>query len=193
MIIALSARLNYALMNQMEVIIGSFWFFLPAGIANMMPVLVTWSPLLDTPVDFGKHLYGQPIFGPNKTYRGFVIGIFFAIATIYVQQKLYPWPHGKTLVNYETVNVWWLGFLLGFGALGGDLVKSFIKRRFKIPSGWVWAPFDQVDWIIGAALLSQLVLSLQFKYLITAIIIFGLLHPIVNLIGYGIGVKVNKF
>lgn len=159
----------------------------------MAPTLFARLSLLDTPIDFNKKFRGQPIFGPHKTYRGFVVGIIFAVAAVYIQQRVYPWPGGNTLIDYQVINPFVLGFLFGFGALGGDLVKSFIKRRFKIPSGWVWAPFDQLDWIIGAILLTGLVISLELKHIVTAVVIFGLLHPLVNLVGYILRIKPNKF
>ena len=174
-------------------VISVFWFFLPAGIANMAPVLFTWLPWLNQPVDFNKQLWGKPIFGQNKTYRGFLVGIIFAVLTVYLQQLIYPESKGHTLLNYEQTNSLYLGFLLGFGALGGDLFKSFIKRRLKIPVGWVWAPFDQVDWILGAVLLSSLVVDFQITDIIVVVIIFGLLHPIINLVGYALHIKANKF
>ncbi len=177
---------------MMDILASAFWFFLPAGIANMVPVLFLWIPW-NTPIDFGHKLGGHPIFGKTKTYRGFVVGVIFAALVVGLQKLVYPWPHGHTLVNYDTVNALWLGFLFGFGALLGDLVESFFKRRLNMPSGWMWAPFDQLDWIIGAILLSSLYVSLEAKYIFTALILFGLLHPVVNLIGYALHVKSNKF
>lgn len=175
------------------VVISSFWLFLPAGIANMVPVFFAKVPFLGTPIDFNKKLFGSPIFGSHKTYRGFLVGVIFAVATVFLQKLVYPTPEGYTLVDYSEVNAWQLGFLMGFGALGGDLVKSFFKRRLKIPSGWAWAPFDQIDWIIGAVLLSSIVIDFDKKYVLTAIILFGLLHPVVNLMGYFLKIKPNKF
>jgi CDP-2,3-bis-(O-geranylgeranyl)-sn-glycerol synthase len=176
----------------METIFSAFWFFLPAGIANMVPVLFKWIPF-DTPIDFGKKLGGKPIFGETKTYRGFLLGAIFATLTVYIQSLIYPSPYGYTLVNYGTVNILCLGFLMGFGALLGDLVESFFKRRLNMPSGWLWAPFDQLDWILGAVVLTGFYVSIEGKYKIVALIIFGLLHPVVNLIGYALHVKKNKF
>ena len=61
---------------------AAFWFFLPAGIANMSPVLasrISWLKSWDTPLDFGKSFRGKPIFGKNKTWRGIVFGTLSAI------------------------------------------------------------------------------------------------------------------
>jgi CDP-2,3-bis-(O-geranylgeranyl)-sn-glycerol synthase len=55
---------------------------------------------------------------------------------------------------------WILGALLGAGAIGGDAVKSFFKRRVGVPAGHSWMPFDQLDYIVGA-----IVVSLPFTIL----------------------------
>lgn len=172
--------------------IGVFWFFLPAGVANMVPILFKWLPLLDTPIDFNKKIGELPVFGPHKTYRGFLVGIIFAIFAVYLQAALTP-ERSYWLVNYASVNLVLLGFLLGFGALAGDLVKSFFKRRIKIASGRTWVPFDQTDWIFGALLLSGTVVNFSFQQVLAALILFGILHPLINLVGYFLKLKPNKF
>ena len=63
----------------------------------------------------------------------------------------------NTLVDYGQVDFILLGALMGGGALMGDLVKSFIKRRQNQPPGKPWFPWDQLDWIAGAMLLSSIV------------------------------------
>lgn len=46
-----------------------------------------------------------------------------------------------------------VGFWLGAGALGGDLIKSFFKRKAGIKEGR-YIPFDTIDWIVGAFLVA---------------------------------------
>src|SRR5579872_6927955 len=101
----------------MHLILSVFWFFLPAGFANMAPSIFARLPFLGTPVDFNKKLWGQPAIGSHKTYRGFFFGILFAWFFVFLQRLLYSHMRGYSLVDYQTVNLWELGFLLGFGAL----------------------------------------------------------------------------
>ena len=49
---------------------------------------------------------------------------------------------------------------LCFGALLGDIVESFFKRRAGKERGEDWIPFDQLDFLLGALFLSFLVSSL---------------------------------
>lgn len=176
----------------MQDTLSIFWFFMPAAVATMAPVLFKWLPIFDTPIDFGKKLNGMPIFGPHKTYRGFIVGVIFAIATVYLQKSITP-DRSYWLVNYAMVSAISLGFLQGFGALLGDLIKSFFKRRIKIPSGHTWVPFDQIDWVIGTLIFCSLMVSFTLTQLIISIILFGLIHPVVNIVGYGLRIKSNKF
>ena len=173
--------------------ISIFWFLLPAGLANMAPIIFNRLPLLATPVDFGRRWRGEPIFGPHKTYRGFLVAIILAIVAVYIQKWLAPHTGSYNLVDYKTINLVLLGFLLGFGALAGDLLKSFAKRRVGRKSGQSWVPFDQIDWVVGALIATSFIANFSFSQILEALVVFGLLHPVSNLLGYALKFKPNKF
>lgn len=168
----------------------TIWLFLPAGIANMSPVIFKWLPILNYPVDFNKTINNKRIFGDHKTYRGLFFGILMAIITVYVEKQIIK---SNSLIDYQQVNAIYLGFLLGFGALGGDLIKSFFKRRFNVQPGVSWVPFDQLDWIVGALLAVSIYQCLSWKAWLIALFFAVILHPLVNLFGYCLGIKKNKF
>jgi len=170
-------------------IIQVFWLFLPAGFANMAPVLFKWVPFLDTPVDLGGKMGGKRILGDHKTFRGLIFGILVAVIVVYLQRLIGYGP----LIDYSSVNILWLGFLLGFGAVFGDMVKSFFKRRTGIKPGRSWVPFDQLDWVVGAIVFVNLHVALSFKLDLIALILFGLLHPVVNYVGYLLRIKKSKW
>ena len=178
---------------MLDLIIQTFWFLLPAGIANMSPVLFKKVPFLNFSVDLGAKLGGRPLFGSHKTYRGFFFGTLMAVLTVWLQKFFYPQLINISLIDYSVINVFLLGFLLGFGALLGDLVKSFFKRRLNIRSGQPWIIFDQLDWIIGSLMLAGFYVSISWESALVSVIIFGLLHPLVNLLGYFLHFKENKF
>lgn len=177
----------------MHDILSVIWFLLPAGFANMAPIIFNRLPLLAVPVDFGLKLNGKEIFGPHKTWRGLAVGVMVAIAIVYIQKGLSGHTASVNLINYSSTNLVWLGFLLGFGALVGDMVKSFFKRRINIKPGRPWVPFDQVDWVIGAIVFTEPIKSLSNKQILIALVVFGLSHPLANLLGYGLRFKPNKF
>jgi CDP-2,3-bis-(O-geranylgeranyl)-sn-glycerol synthase len=177
----------------MDIVIQTFWFLLPAGIANMSPIIFRWVPFLNFPIDFNQKINGKPIFGKNKTYRGFFVGILIAILITYIQRLLYDQTASIAIIDYSSINIYLLGFLFGFGALFGDLIKSFIKRRCRIAPGKSWMPLDQIDWIIGALVFSWFYVSISWQHMVVAVILFSLLHPLANLVGYLLHVQKNKF
>lgn len=177
---------------MLKLLLQIIWFFLPATLANMSPVVFKKVPFLNYPVDFNLQFQGKPLLGKNKTYRGFFFGILIAILTISLQKTLYPYLTNFSLINYNEINTYLLGFLLGQGALFGDSLESFLKRRLNISPGKPWIPFDQIDWIGGAILWSNLYISLALKINILAIILLGLLHPVINIISYALGIRDNK-
>ena len=68
-----------------NIILQCFYFMLPVYFANMAPVIVKKLNIYNFPIDFNKRIYGKPIFGRKKTFRGLVFGVFFAIIIAYIQ------------------------------------------------------------------------------------------------------------
>lgn len=63
---------------MIEIILFVLWFFAPAGVANVTPILVAKLPGLrewSAPMDFGFTYRGKRVFGKHKTWRGFITGV----------------------------------------------------------------------------------------------------------------------
>lgn len=168
-------------------VLHTLWLLLPAAVANMIPVLVKpMFPEWNTPVDFGRRWKGKELFGSHKTYRGFVSGMIAGLIIFNFQQIAYrasPFIREISLFNYNEVPAI-AGAWIGFGALLGDLIKSFFKRRRAIAPGRAWIPFDQIDWIIGA-LLSLSVFYVPSLPVIILSFLFGVgLHFLFKYVGY---------
>lgn len=118
------------------------WIMIPAGVANMVPPIAAkvW-PKWETPVDGGKMLWGRRVLGDHKTIRGLVTGVVTAEIIFLLLRPALPW---------------YLGLVLGVGALGGDMLKSFFKRQLGVASGLSWFPWDQIDWIVGTLVVAKL-------------------------------------
>ena len=181
--------------NFLLELVFAVWIFLPAGIANMMPIAMAKLPLLknwDYPMDFNKTYKGVRIFGDHKTIRGLISGIIMAIITVYLLQVLYsatPWLQSNLPIDYLKINPIIFGFLSGFGALLGDAVESFFKRRTNIKPGETWFPFDQTDYIIGGLL--ALALYIRFtplQYVLIIFVYFGL-HLATSYLGFLLKLK----
>lgn len=175
-------------------ILQALYFMLPAYVANAIPNFLPhfkMGKVLDSPVDLGRSFKGKRIFGDNKTVKGFVFGILFAILTCLLQFALYKNGYllSITVVNYNFIGAFVIGFLLGFGALAGDAMKSFVKRRIDIEPGKPFPVFDQIDFAIGALVFVLLAVALPLDVLLTALIISPILPFVANILAYLLGIK----
>ncbi|HET9946741.1 MAG TPA: CDP-archaeol synthase [Patescibacteria group bacterium] len=172
----------------MSEIFFALLFFLPAGVSNVMPVFAAKIPFLkkfDYPVDSYKTIKGVRILGDHKTMRGFVTGIIGGMIALFVVQHFFHvYDSGK--------NLYLLGFLLSFGALGGDSVKSFFKRQFSIASGVSWVPFDQLDYILGAILATVWYYPLSFYHYMLSLFLWVGIHLVSTNIGYILKLKPSR-
>jgi CDP-2,3-bis-(O-geranylgeranyl)-sn-glycerol synthase len=177
-------------------ILFALWFFLPAGVANVTPILAVKVPLLkawNTPLDLGRSFKGKRLLGDHKTWRGIVSGVIMGTLFAGFQGYLFDqsvWVQSiSQSVNYDSASILLLGFLLSLGALGGDALKSLLKRQLSVKSGESWFPFDQLDYIVGGLILSALVVQIPvINYLWILILWFGL-HLLFSYIGYLLKLK----
>lgn len=166
-------------------VIKVIWFIAPAGMGNMAPVLLRHIPILAYPIDFGKKINNEPLFGANKTWRGLIFAPLVGMLTFWIQKILFDAPdiQAISIFNYDQAPVYY-GALLGFGAIFGDLVKSFFKRRFRIPPGVSWFPFDQIDYSVGALLFLSPWFFPGWGFALSIIAVGVILHLLANIIGH---------
>ena len=161
---------------------------LPAYIPN--PVAVVGGG--GTPIDRGTRFFdGKRLLGDGKTYRGFLIGVAGGIGIGLVQIAIQNGLPDAPLPTQTLFSV----FLLATGALTGDLIKSFFKRRVGKGRGEKWPIADQYDLVIGALLFLVLfdfswllaeVTPLRFLFIL---ILTPVLHRLVNILGFATGLK----
>lgn len=171
-----------------------FYFMLPAYFANMAPVLIKGSfKELKVPVDFNTKLDNNTIFGRHKTFRGLIFGIISAIIIALVQYLLYNYDFFR-LISFVDYSNWLLiGFLLGSGAVFGDLVESFFKRRLNLKPGRSFIPWDQLDFVIGSLIFIYPFYRLSLIQIITIITLSFVLHVIVNHTAYYMKIRKEKW
>ena len=172
-----------------------FWFFGPAGLANVAAFFSGKIPFLKRyayPVDFGRKLKGKRILGSHKTIRGFVAGIIIAIAAVYLEIFLYttmPWIRSIVPLDYTKINPILLGTLSGLGALAGDAIKSFFKRQVNVPPGKSWVPFDQIDYIVGGIVFTMFYIRLTPMDYLWLFLLWSLMHPFTTFLGFVLRLK----
>ncbi|MCK5282982.1 MAG: CDP-2,3-bis-(O-geranylgeranyl)-sn-glycerol synthase [Nanoarchaeota archaeon] len=186
-------------MGLILLILQSIYFIVPAYFANMAPVIAKKLKILqevNKPIDMNtKFDDGKPIFGKHKTYRGFIVAIIMGIIFAYLQMFLYRFSFFRSISITDYSSALSLGFLLGFGAITGDLMKSFFKRRLNIKSGKKFIPFDQADFVLGAYIFILPFYSriITWPLFLSSIIASFFLHIIVNHISFYLGIRKEKW
>ena len=131
------------------------YLFLPGYFANGSPPF--WAkifPRWNTPVDFEKSWNGKRLLGDNKTVRGVVMGTLLGGVVFIIQKYVLVSVIATPSLPYVSLP-WWYGLLFSLGVIFvGDCGKSLVKRRLGIAPGKSWLLFDQLDYTLGAFLLS---------------------------------------
>jgi len=140
-----------------EIIIQALWLVLPAYIANASALLVGGG----APIDFGKNWRdGRRILGDGKTWRGLITGAVvgmtggFGLSVVakYAAMSDFAFLGINDFTGFPLMIP--IIASICFGALIGDIVESFFKRRIGKVRGQDWIPFDQLDFILGALFFS---------------------------------------
>lgn len=174
-------------------LIQIIWFFFPAGVANMGASMSRFLPVPALPVDAGRTWRGKRILGDHKTWRGVITGLIAGTLFYYLQRWLYlayDWAREISFIDYADMSIWF-PVLLGAGALIGDMVKSIAKRQFGIAPGISWMPFDQIDYVLGAAALVSIITFPGWRRIGIAIALGFTFHILVNRIAYLLRIQRN--
>ncbi len=176
----------------------AIWFGLPAWIANSTPVIFGGG----TPIDRRRVFRdGHRLLGDGKTIRGFVVGVLLGTLTSVVQGAVAPHIL-PVLMEYVVVTTEMqallfidpiTGFLLSLGALMGDLVGSFAKRRIDVKSGNPAPVLDQIGFIIMALIFVSPIIQPAAVYVYILVAMTLGVHWVSNAIGFLLGLKDNPW
>ena len=170
----------------------------PAFIAN---ATATFPRGRGPPMDLGKSWSdGRRVFGPSKTWSGFLFGTFFALPFgLLMAWLILIAPPDLQLVPTLGPSV--LGavpvvLLLSGGAMTGDALGSFVKRRLGRESGSRTLLLDQLPFVLLPVAVGLLVFPTTFLPAFASpegilwLLVFTLgFHVTFNYIGYWIGAK----
>lgn len=184
-------------------VLSALWLMLPAYLSNMLPVFVGGG----RPIDGGRMWRdGRRMLGDGKTLRGLILAPLVA-TTLTSALQLIATRTGWGALGFPDwgPGAWWvaLAYALALGALVGDAVESFFKRRLGKDRGDRWIPFDQLDFVIGAFLLGLIagvvaqvatgenVFLTRFTWgrVFAIVVLTPALHLLVNFIGHKLGTK----
>jgi CDP-diglyceride synthetase len=173
------------------------YFMLPAYLANVSALVFGGGK----PLDFGRNFRdGRRIIGNGVTWRGTIIGTLIGTIIGIIQGSIsvyygnvFNLIPGITIIQgpipTSILQGAIIGLFLGGGALIGDAVGSFIKRRIGIERGKA-APFlDQLDFVVGALVFASFIVFIPLNMIIIILVISIVLHLLTNMIAYLIGMK----
>jgi len=144
-------------------------------VANGTPIVLRYlmRGTFSYPIDSGRlFVDNKRLFGKTKTWRGLIGSLLFT--------GLFAWLLGFDL---ET------GFLIAAGAMGGDMLSSFIKRRLGIPSSAQAPLLDQIpESLVPLVLVSQ-TFQLSADTLLVLVSIFFTLDIVLSQLLYKLGIR----
>jgi CDP-2,3-bis-(O-geranylgeranyl)-sn-glycerol synthase len=155
-------------------LLSALYFIIPAYIANSTPIIFGGGKAIDLGCRF---IDGERIFGPNKTIRGFLSGLIFGSLVGIVEDMALS--QGMMLKCA----------LISLGSLLGDLVGAFIKRRMRLTPGFPLPLLDQLDFILGALLLSYPIYGFNSNATFIILLMTPPLHLATNASAYALRLK----
>ncbi len=144
---------------------------LPAYLASASAVVLGGGH----PIDMGKRFIdGRRVLGDGKTVEGFLGGWAFGGLVGFLLFPLFSLPP-------------LLSFLISFGAMLGDALGSFVKRRLGFERGASVPLLDQESLLLGVFILKPTLFS-PLEWLLL-LIMTPVLHRLTNIMAFKLGLK----
>ncbi len=158
-------------------ITSALLFIGPAYFANAAPLVLGGGASLDG----GRSLAdGRPIFGPHKTVRGVIAGI--VVGTLI--------GLAESLVDPRLATA---GFMIALGAVLGDLLGAFVKRRLNVEPGKAFPVLDQLDFILGSVVLGYPFFQVGLISILQVVVVTPPIHLATNYGAYRLGIKKTRW
>ncbi len=145
----------------------------PSYVANAAPLVFGGGRPLDADHKFWD---GRPILGSHKTVRGFFAGIIAGSLVGLAESLIDP----RLALG---------GFAISLGAVLGDLLGAFVKRRLGMKPGRLFPVVDQLDFVLGALIISYPLLPMNPISILIVILVTPPIHLGTNLGAYFLGMK----
>jgi len=153
------------------------YFLLPLYLTNSLAVIFGGK----LPLDFNvKFIDEKPLLGKGKTWSGTIGAI---VATVFLCALISGFAENY-FPNYIVV-----ALFLSLGAILGDIIESFIKRRLSIPPGKELFPWDQLDFLIGGIIFGLNFYTPSIYEIIFMVLLTLILHRVANIIAFKLKLK----
>ncbi len=163
-----------------KILINSFSIIVPCILINLSLNLF-WEikrkyhlEKYDIHFDFDlKFKSGKPIIGTSTTWGGLVLSILLGLTI----ELFFPF-------SFHAI-------LLSVCVFFGHAIGSFIKRRLNIPRGEYLPVVDHGDYIILTTFVFYMLGYIDLVVMFISIIIVLIVHPILCIVGYYLGLREN--
>jgi len=180
-------------MVGLELLAVAVWAMLPAYVPNNAAVLAGGG----RPIDGGRYLGGSRLLGDGKTWRGGAAGLLAGAALALALNALAPLVESVGVLAPGTLPRFPVAAVLALpaGALAGDIAASFVKRRLDRERGAPVPGLDQLDFVVGALVVTALVAPGWFvdvftlPVVVVVLVLTPLLHLGTNAAAYRLGLK----
>ena len=154
-------------------LVTALLFIGPSYVANAAPLVFGGG----RPLDGGRNFVdGERILGSHKTVRGLFAGI---IAGSLIGL-------GESLVEPSLLLA---GFMISLGAVLGDLLGAFVKRRLKMKPGTPFLVLDQLDFVLGGLVLGSFLFPMSWTSILVVVLVTPPIHLGTNFGAYLLGIK----
>ena len=183
----------------LEPAVEVLWVLLPPYVASATATIPRGrGPPMDGSRSWSRD--GRRLLGPSKTWSGFLFGSLFAfpIALLEAGLILLAPPSLAIVPEYgpSVLASIPVALLLTFGAMTGDALGSFVKRRLDRPSGARMLLLDQLPFVLLPVGLGLLLFPATFDAAFLSVaglfwlLVYTLaLHAAFNWVGYWVGLK----
>ncbi|WP_188975295.1 CDP-2,3-bis-(O-geranylgeranyl)-sn-glycerol synthase [Halocalculus aciditolerans] len=177
-------------MNPLAVVATALWVMLPAYVPNNAAVLAGGG----RPIDAGRTLGGRRLLGDGKTWRGTAVGVAAGALLALALDAVRPAASaalGVSLPWFPLAAV----VALPAGAMLGDILASFVKRRTGRERGASFPLLDQLDFVVVALALTALsapewfAATFTLPVLLAILVLTPVLHVTTNVGAYYLGYK----
>ncbi|MFB6134800.1 MAG: CDP-2,3-bis-(O-geranylgeranyl)-sn-glycerol synthase [Halanaeroarchaeum sp.] len=181
-------------MNVLGLLAVAVWAMLPAYVPNNAAVLAGGG----RPIDGGRTMGGRRLLGDGKTWRGTAVGIIAGLLIAALLNAIHPVATsrlGAALPPFQPLAA--LG--LAAGAMAGDIAASFLKRRLGRERGAAAPLLDQLDFVVGALVLTAVMAPGWFTTVFTLPVVLTVLvatpvfHVLTNGLAYLLGLKSEPY
>jgi CDP-2,3-bis-(O-geranylgeranyl)-sn-glycerol synthase len=177
-------------MDILATLLTALWAMLPAYVPNNAAVLAGGG----APIDGGRTWGGRRVLGDGKTWRGTLVGTLAGAGLALALNAVVPAASGAAGVDLPSFPLA-AALALPAGAMLGDVLASFLKRRTGRERGAAFPLLDQLDFVVVSLALSALVAPAWFGSVFTLPVVVAvlvatpLLHLGTNGIAYALGLK----